>query len=176
MNGRRILWVPLVLFILLAAFLMYGLAVPKDNNITSKMVGTRVPDFALASAVPGVPGFTSAELAQGKPHLVNIFASWCIPCASEAPQLRQIAAAGIPIVGIAIRDRPEELANFLAHYGNPFQKIGADNQSQTQLAFGSSGVPESFVVDGHGKIRHQTIGPINPQDVADVVAAVEHAR
>jgi cytochrome c biogenesis protein CcmG/thiol:disulfide interchange protein DsbE len=175
MNGQRIKWVPLVAFILLAAFLMYGLAAPKNNSITSKMVGARIPEFTLPAATAGVPGVTSAELAQGKPHLINIFASWCIPCISEAPQLKQIADAGVPIVGIAIRDRPEAVADFLQRYGNPFQKIGGDAQSQVQIALGSSGVPESFVVDGKGNIVMQTIGPINPGDVEKVIAAVRNA-
>jgi cytochrome c biogenesis protein CcmG/thiol:disulfide interchange protein DsbE len=98
-----------------------------------------------------------------------------VPCAAEAPQLRQIADAGVPIVGIAIRDRPEAVAGFLQRYGNPFQRIGADNASQVQIAMGSSGVPESFVVDGKGRIVQQTIGPINPDDVAGVIAAVKNA-
>ncbi len=122
-----------------------------------------------------MPGLTSAELAQGKPHLVNIFASWCVPCAAEAPQLRQIAEAGVPVVGIAIRDRPEAVADFLQRYGNPFERIGVDDQSKVQIAMGSSGVPESFVVDGKGRIVQQTIGPINPGDVANVIAAVRNA-
>jgi cytochrome c biogenesis protein CcmG/thiol:disulfide interchange protein DsbE len=175
MKGQTIKWVPLVAFILLAAFLMYGLAKPDTTSITSKMVGARIPDFTLPAATPGVPGLASAELAQGKPHLVNIFASWCIPCASEAPQLKQIAEAGVPIVGIAIRDKPDAVAGFLQRYGNPFVKIGADNQSQVQIALGSSGVPESFVVDGKGNIVQQTIGPINADDVARVIAAVKNA-
>jgi cytochrome c biogenesis protein CcmG/thiol:disulfide interchange protein DsbE len=175
MNGRKIMWVPLVAFILLAAFLMYGLAAPRNSNITSKMVGARLPAFALPPATQGVPGLSSADLATGTPHLVNIFASWCIPCVSEAPQLRAIAQAGVPIVGIAIRDRPDAVADFLERYGNPFQKIGADNQSQVQIALGSSGVPESFVVDGKGNIVQQTIGPINQDDVAKVIAAVRNA-
>jgi cytochrome c biogenesis protein CcmG/thiol:disulfide interchange protein DsbE len=175
MKGQTIKWAPLVIFILLASFMMYGLAKPSSTSITSKMIGARMPDFSLPAATPGVPGVSSAELAQGKPHLVNIFASWCVPCAAEAPQLRQIADAGVPIVGIAIRDRPEAVAGFLQRYGNPFQKIGADNASQVQIAMGSSGVPESFVVDGKGNIVQQTIGPINPDDVAGVIAAVKNA-
>ncbi|UAK26347.1 redoxin family protein [Sphingomonas nostoxanthinifaciens] len=176
MSGRPILWAPLVAFILLAAFLTYGLAKPDDTNITSKMVGAAVPPFRLPPATPGMPGLASADLAAGKPHLVNIFASWCVPCAAEAPQLRAIADAGVPIVGIAVRDRPEALADFLHRYGNPYARIGSDNASQVQMALGSSGVPETFVVDGRGMIRRQTIGPINPQDVADTIAAVQAAR
>jgi cytochrome c biogenesis protein CcmG, thiol:disulfide interchange protein DsbE len=175
-NGRRILWLPLVAFILLLSGLTYGLARPDDRSITSKVVGAEVPAFALPAAVPGVPGLSSADLTQGEPHLVNLFASWCVPCIAEAPQIERIAKAGVPVVGIAIRDRPEALARFLKRHGNPFSRIGADNMSQVQMAFGSSGVPESFVVDGRGRIVRQTIGPINPQDVDAVIAAVRAAR
>jgi len=169
-------WAPLVAFILLASALTYGLAKPDDRTIHSKMVGATVPSFTLRPALQTVPGLSSADLATGKPHLVNIFASWCLPCIAEAPQLKAISDAGIPVVGIAVRDRPEALQRFLDRNGNPFRAIGADDASQVQMAFGSSGVPESFVVDGKGQIRHQTIGPINPQDVADVIAAVQAAR
>jgi cytochrome c biogenesis protein CcmG/thiol:disulfide interchange protein DsbE len=174
--NERVKWVPLVAFILLGSALTYGLAKPDDTNITSKMIGASVPSFVLPSATAGLPGLASSELAGGKPHLVNIFASWCVPCVAEAPQLKAIADAGVPVVGIAVRDKPDALARFLGRNGNPFRAIGADDASQVQMAFGSSGVPESFVVDGKGMIRQQTIGPINPQDVAGVIAAVKAAR
>ncbi len=174
MRGR-VKWVPLIAFILLASALTYGLAKPNSTNITSKMIGASVPAFALPPATAGLPGLSNADLATGQPHLVNIFASWCVPCVAEAPQLKQIADAGVPIVGIAIRDQPDAVADFLQRYGNPFQRIGADKQSQVQLALGSSGVPESFVVDGKGKIVQQTIGGINPADVPGVIAAVRNA-
>ena len=169
-------WTPLVAFILLASALTYGLAKPANHNITSQMIGASVPAFKLPPATPGLPGVASADLANGQPHLVNFFASWCVPCVAEAPQLKAIADAGVPIIGIAVRDRPEAVARFLQRHGNPFRAIGADNASQVQMAMGSSGVPESFVVDGKGNILQQTIGPINPQDVAGMIAAVKAAR
>ena len=174
--NERMKWGPLIAFILLGSALTYGLAKPNDTNITSKMIGASVPSFVLPPATAGLPGLSSSDLATGKPHLVNIFASWCVPCVAEAPQLKAIADAGVPVVGIAVRDKPEALVRFLARNGNPFRAVGADDASQVQLAFGSSGVPESFVVDGKGMIRQQTIGPINPQDVAGVIAAVKAAR
>lgn len=169
-------WAPLVIFILLGSALTYGLAKPDSTNIQSKMIGASVPSFTLPAAMPGLPGLASGDLSMGKPHLVNIFASWCVPCAAEAPQLKAIADAGVPVMGIAVRDRPEALQRFLTRNGNPFRAIGADDASQVQMAMGSSGVPESFVVDGKGQILHQVIGPINPEDVAGIVAAVKAAR
>jgi len=173
---NRLKWVPLIVFILLGVALSYGLSKPSNTNITSKMIGASVPAFTLPPATSGLPGLASADLANGKPHLVNIFASWCVPCIAEAPQLKAIADAGVPVVGIAVRDRPEAVARFLSRHGNPFRAIGADDASQVQMALGSSGVPESFVVDGQGRILQQTIGPINPQDVPGVIAAVKGAR
>ena len=169
-------WAPLVLFILLASALTYGLAKPDSTNIRSKMIGASVPTFTLPPATPRLPGLASSDLAAGQPHLVNIFASWCVPCAAEAPQLKAIADAGVPVMGIAVRDRPEALQRFLARHGNPFRAIGADDASQVQMALGSSGVPESFVVDGKGRILSQVIGPINADDVAGIVAEVRAAR
>ena len=169
-------WAPLVVFILLGSALTYGLAKPDTRNIQSKMIGASVPSFTLPPATAGLPGLASSDLATGQPHLLNIFASWCIPCAAEAPQLKAIADAGVPVVGIAVRDRPEALARFLARNGNAFRAIGADDASQVQMAMGSSGVPESFVVDGKGRILSQVIGPINPQDVASLIAEVKAAR
>lgn len=169
-------WAPLVIFILLGSALTYGLAKPESSNIRSKMVGVSVPSFTLPAAVPGLPGLASSDLANGQPHLVNIFASWCIPCIAEGPQLKRIAGAGVPIVGVAVRDRPEPLQRFLARNGNPFRAIGADDASQVMMAMGASGVPESFIVDGKGRILQQQIGAINPEDVAGIVAAAKAAR
>lgn len=175
MTGAR-KWAPLVIFILLAAGLTYGLAKPESHTIRSKMIGVSVPSFSLPAVVPGLPGLSSSDLANGQPHLVNVFGSWCVPCMAEAPQLRRIADAGVPIVGVAVRDTPADLQRFLARAGNPFRAIGADDASQVMIAFGSSGVPESFVVDGQGRIVQQQIGPINPEDVDGIVAAVKAAR
>lgn len=176
--GRRpwLLWVPLIGFILLATIFIIGLRKPDDPTIASKMIGATVPTFALPSATDGVSGLTSADLTNGTPHLVNIFASWCVPCAAEAPQLEALARNGVPIVGIAIRDRPNDVAGFLTRYGNPYARIGSDTTSKVQIALGSSGVPETFVVDGKGVIRLQKIGPILAEDVAEVQAALVAAR
>jgi cytochrome c biogenesis protein CcmG/thiol:disulfide interchange protein DsbE len=126
--------------------------------------------------LPGRAGLSSADLATGKPRLVNIFASWCVPCIAEAPVLGQLKARGIVIDGIAIRDRPEDIAEFLRNNGDPYDKIGADERSSVQLALGSSGVPESFVVDGRGIIRYQHVGPIMPQDLDKILAELERAK
>jgi len=173
---RLVLWLPLLVFVALAATLAYRLYRPAEPVIRSKLVGKPVPAFALPQAVPGKPALDSAALAAGQPRLLNVFASWCIPCMAEAPQLAALAGRGIPIDAVAIRDRPEDIAAFLARWGDPFQRIGSDKNSSVQLALGSSGVPETFVIDGRGIIRHQHIGEIRAEHVPELVRAYEAAR
>lgn len=176
MKRRLILWAPLVVFAIFVAVVAIGLYAPTDRAIQSQLIGDPVPDFALAPALPGRPGLSSADLRRGEPRVVNIFASWCVPCRAEAPQLAELERRGVPIDGIAVRDRPQDLAAFLATWGDPFRTIGADNDRRVQLELGSAGVPETFVIDGYGIIRHQHIGAINPQDVPAIIAAYEAAR
>ena len=155
---------------------IWGLVRPADCEVASAFIGKPLPEFALQAAVEGQPGLVRADLANGQPHLLNIFASWCVPCAVEAPQLAQLRRQGAEVVGVAIRDRPEELAAFLARNGNPFTRIGADNLSSIQFALGSSGVPESFVIDGKGVIRYQHIGDIRPEDVPLILRKLAEAQ
>ena len=176
MKRRLVLWVPLLVFALFVATVAIGLYAPSDRTIRSKMIGQSVPDFVLPPSLPDRPGLAGADLRNGEPHIVNVFASWCIPCIAEAPQLLAIAARGIPIDAVAIRDRPQDVAAFLSKWGDPYARIGADTDSRVQMAFGSSGVPETFVVDGNGIIRYQHIGDIRPEHVPEIVAAYEAAR
>jgi cytochrome c biogenesis protein CcmG/thiol:disulfide interchange protein DsbE len=164
------------LFAALLVIVAWGLHSPGERVIRSKLVGKPMPDFALAQAVPTHRTLRSADLQRGRPRLVNIFASWCVPCRAEAGQLLALKAKGVPIDAIAIRDKPEDITAFLQRWGDPFERIGSDPESQVQLALGSAGVPETFVVDGKGIIRYQHIGAIGDQDLADVLAAYEAAR
>ena len=174
--SRAVRLLPVFLLLLLVAGFVWRLANPADPVVRSQLVGQPVPQFELPPAVPGKPGLSSADLSAGEPQLVNIFASWCIPCIVEAPVLEQLHRSGVPIDAIAIRDRPEDVAAFLREHGDPFRRIGADDHSRVQLALGSSGVPESFVVDGRGIIRYQHVGPIAPADVPKILAEMEKAR
>ena len=169
-------WLPLVALVGFLGLAGYMLTKPKDEFVESRMVGKPLPFFTLDPAVPDRPGLASRDFATGKPRLLNIFASWCVPCAAEAPQLKALAARGVDIAGIAIRDRPEDVANFLSQYGNPYTRIGSDPISEVQLGIGSSGVPETFVIDAKGVIRYQHIGDIRPEHVPVLLAELEKAR
>lgn len=172
---RVFLWGLVALCVGVFGLFAYQLSQPKDDFIQSAMIGKPMPQLDLRPAVDGLPGLTTADLANGRPKLVNVFASWCIPCRVEAPQLEALRQNGVDIVAIAIRDRPEDLAQFFAVYGNPFTRVGADDVSEVQLSIGSSGVPETFVVDGRGIIRYQHIGEIRPEHVALLMAKLQEA-
>ncbi|WP_033073049.1 DsbE family thiol:disulfide interchange protein [Sphingopyxis sp. MWB1] len=173
MKKHWLLFVPLAILGLLFGAFLYRLTTPAETLVQSHWIDKPMPLFNLPPATAGVPGLKSADLADGKPRLVNIFASWCIPCRAEAPQLEALKKAGVPIDGIAIRDRPEDVAQFLKEYGNPFDRIGSDMQSSVQIALGSSGVPESFLVDGKGIIREQIQGVILAEHVPEILAKLE---
>ncbi len=172
---RWLLWLPLALFVLIVAVVISGLIHPASTDIRSQLVGTPMPEFSLPAAVPSHPPLARADM-KGGPRLINIFASWCLPCAVEGRQLMTLKRAGVVIDGIAVRDRPEDLVPFLARNGDPYSRIGGDKNSGVQLALGSSGVPESFVVDAHGVIRLQHIGDIRAEQVPEILAAIEAAK
>ncbi len=169
------LWIPLGLFAFFAGLAAYMLTQEKDQFVESTMIGQPLPAFALQPAFSELPGAAKADFT-GRPKLLNIWASWCLPCIAEAPQLEALQRQGVDIIGIAIRDRPADVANFLARHGNPYTRIGSDPISEVQLAIGSSGVPETFVIDGNGVIRYQHIGDIRESDVPKLLAELEKAR
>lgn len=173
---RALLFLPLAMLVAFVGAVGWRLAKPADEVISSKLVGEALPKFALPPMLAGRPALASGDMAGGEPRLLNIFASWCVPCIAEAPVLMELKRRGVAIDAIAVRDRPEAVAQFLARHGDPFGRIGSDVDSRVQLALGSSGVPESFVVDGRGVIRFQHVGPIEPGDVAAILAELEKAR
>jgi len=175
-SAKLFVWIPLVLFIGIAALAAYMLTQPKDEFVQSQMVGKSLPEMDLRPATQDRPGVSIANFRDGKPKLLNVWASWCLPCIAEAPQLEELKANGVEIIGIAIRDRQTDVTNFLGRYGNPYTRIGADDLSEVQLEIGSSGVPETFVIDGQGIIRHQHIGDIRESDVPMLMEKLREAQ
>jgi cytochrome c biogenesis protein CcmG/thiol:disulfide interchange protein DsbE len=173
---RIALWAPLAIFALLFAVVASGLIRPASTTIKSAMVGKPLPRFALPPIVAGKAGVASVTFGQGQPRLLNVFASWCVPCIAEAPQLMRLKALGVPIDGLAVRDTGPAVAAFLKRNGDPYARIGSDAQSAVQLSLGSSGVPETFVVDGRGVVVKQVIGDIHAENVPEILQALKEAR
>jgi cytochrome c biogenesis protein CcmG/thiol:disulfide interchange protein DsbE len=174
--SRGLRLIPIVLLVWLVIGLASRLVRPPSPEIPSRMVNYPVPQFDLAPAMPGKPGLKTADFATGGPHLLNVFASWCVPCIGEAPVLNDLRHRGVKIEAIAVRDTPDAITIFLAHNGDPYERIGGDPQSNVQMALGSSGVPETFLVDSHGIIRRQYIGPLNPSNIPGVLRELEQVR
>lgn len=170
-----LIWAPLAIFAFLGGIFLYGLTDPKDEFVRSRMIGKPLPAFNFPSATSGIEGLSNTDFADGKPRMLNIFGSWCIPCKAEAPMLEQMKDAGVEIHAIAVNDKPENVADFLAEHGNPFGRIGAADMA-FQVQLGSSGVPETFIVNGKGVIVYQHIGDIRPEHVEDLVDRWRAAR
>ena len=174
--SRLLRFLPLVVLAAFVVAVAWRLSKPAEEEIRSQLIGQPVPAFVLAPALPGRAGLASAELAAGEPRMINVFASWCVPCIAEAPLLMELKRQGVAIDAVAVRDRQEDVAAFLARHGDPFDRIGSDPESRVQLELGSSGVPESFIVDGKGIIRYQHMGPIEPDDVPIIMREWEAAK
>jgi cytochrome c biogenesis protein CcmG, thiol:disulfide interchange protein DsbE len=132
------------------------------RGVPSALLGKPPPDFALPPLEGAErPALASADLqGAGRPVLVNFFASWCMPCVIEHPQLMRLARAGVPVLGIAYKDKPEDSLGFLRRHGNPFARLGMDQPGRVAIDWGVYGVPETYLVDKSGLIRWRWAGPI----------------
>ncbi|MEJ0018678.1 MAG: DsbE family thiol:disulfide interchange protein [Acetobacteraceae bacterium] len=131
------------------------------HGIPSMLIGKTLPAFTLPGQSPG-GGFSSADVtAAGKPALINFFASWCIPCVQEAPVLMALKQQGLPIWGIAYKDKTAATGDFLAQNGDPYTRIARDEPGSTAIDFGLYGVPETYVVDRTGIVRWRWAGGLS---------------
>jgi cytochrome c biogenesis protein CcmG, thiol:disulfide interchange protein DsbE len=172
-RGR--LWIaliPVIGFAALALLFWRGLS-GDPSTIPSALIGKPVPEFALP-AITGdtIPGFDSAALKQGGVSVVNVWASWCIPCREEQAVLTELAKrTDIKLYGINYKDEAENARRFLGSLGQPFAAIGADESGRVGVDWGVYGVPETYVVDGKGIIRFKWIGPLSSEAIAGPFAA-----
>ncbi len=158
----RIRWLalmPPVAFAGLAAVFMAGMLRDDPDALPSARLGEIAPDVVLAP-LAGLDGWDADILREPGVKLVNFWASWCAPCRVEHPNLELLAAEGVTIYGVNYKDRPEAAVAFLNELGNPFAAVGADDSGRTGLDWGLYGVPETFVIDGDGRIVLRLAGPI----------------
>ena len=160
---KRLLFIlPVIGFMALVGFFAIGLT--KDpKELPSALIDRPLPAFALPgieAVAGGGPGFANTAIT-GQPSILNVFASWCAACPQEHPVLTRIAKEGVPVFGLAWKDKPADSREWLGRFGNPYTKVAADEAGRTAIDLGVTGVPESFIVDGKGRVRYKVIGPIS---------------
>jgi cytochrome c biogenesis protein CcmG, thiol:disulfide interchange protein DsbE len=166
---RRLLYILPVLAFAAAAAVFYARLGHDPQRLPSALIDKSVPQFTLPSPLEGQPGLSTEDLT-GRVVLVNVFASWCLPCGVEHPLLTQLAKEkGIPIYAINYKDKTDDARRWLAQLGNPFERIGQDLDGRVAIEWGVYGVPETFVVDREGRIRHRHAGPLMQKDVDEVI-------
>jgi cytochrome c biogenesis protein CcmG/thiol:disulfide interchange protein DsbE len=164
---RLIFLAPVAFFGLLIAAFAAGLG-RDPTKLPSTLIDKPLPAFELPAVRPGDSGLKSSDGA-GQPHLLNVFASWCVSCRVEHPVLLQLKAQGVAIDGLDWKDEPTDGAKYLADQGDPYRLAGNDKTGRAGIDLGVAGVPETFVVDGRGRVRYKVIGPISPEDWAGVI-------
>jgi cytochrome c biogenesis protein CcmG/thiol:disulfide interchange protein DsbE len=176
-RGRLGVALPFLIFAGLAGLFWYALQTGDPSKLPSPLLGKPVPDFTLApldglKAADGaeIASFTAADLATGKPTIVNVFASWCVPCLQEHPMLMALAEEpGIRLYGINYKDDPAAARRFLGRYGNPYDRAGADASGRVAIDFGVYGVPETYVIAGDGKIAYRHVGPLTEEAISEKI-------
>jgi cytochrome c biogenesis protein CcmG/thiol:disulfide interchange protein DsbE len=172
-----LIFLPLVLFAALMALFLVRLYSGDAALLPSALIGRQVPAFVLppVEGLPGKQGFSDADLRQGKVTLVNVFASWCVPCHQEHELIMRLSAdpvlirAGVRLFGLAYKDDPANIRRFLAEAGDPFARIGADRKGRAAIDWGVYGVPETFIVKGDGTIAYRYVGPVTEDSYRESV-------
>jgi cytochrome c biogenesis protein CcmG/thiol:disulfide interchange protein DsbE len=165
--------IPVVVFLVVAIGLAIGLT-RDPSTLPSALIDQPVPEFDLPPLMdgPDARGLASGDL-KGKVQLVNVFASWCGPCRVEHPVLMKLAADGYAIQGLNYKDAPDDARAFLAELGDPYDRIGTDRSGRTGIDWGVYGVPETFVIDAEGKVRHKHVGPLQARDLEKLLPLLE---
>ena len=168
---------PAAAFVLTAAvfawILYQGQFMGRDPSILpSALIDKPAPEFTLPPLRAGGPGLSSTDLA-GQVSVVNVFASWCVPCKAEHPLLMRLREDGAAaLYGLNYKDERADAVTWLDRLGGPYDRIGADRDGRVAIDWGVYGVPETFILDGEGRIRYKHVGPITPADYEDVILPI----
>lgn len=174
---------PVAIFAAIAGLFFFALQKGDPSKLPSALIGRPAPVVDLPP-VPGlesggaqVQGFKTSDIGRGKPAVVNFFASWCLPCADEHPQLvTLVRRTGVTLIGINNKDQPANAVRFLKLHGNPYAAVGADANGRAAIEWGVYGMPETFIVDGNGTVVFKHVGPISPESLEQkVLPALEKA-
>ncbi|HXM31332.1 MAG TPA: DsbE family thiol:disulfide interchange protein [Xanthobacteraceae bacterium] len=180
-SRRVVVALPLLIFIALASLLFFRLGSGDPSRLPSALIGKPAPSLSL-SALGGlmrdgapVPGLDPSKF-KGQITLVNVWASWCLPCHAEHPQLMRLAAdPRLQLVGINYKDAAENARRFLGRYGNPFSAVGVDQNGRSAIEWGVYGVPELFLIGRDGRIAYKQVGPITDETLPELTREIEKA-
>lgn len=185
-RSKWVIYLPLALFLLIAALFVKGLTNEKGGRyIPSSLIGKPIPEFALApmdglTTTDGaaMPTFSSAELKRGQVSIVNVWSSWCGSCRFEHKFLERLAKeSGAAIYGLNYKDTAGDGRGFLARFGNPYRAVGMDARGRVGIDLGVYGVPETFVIDGQGIIRYKLPGPVDDNIIdKELLPAIRKAQ
>ncbi len=183
-RSRLLAALPLAAFLALGGLFLFALFSGDPSKLPSALIGRPVPAFVLPPveglmrAEAPVPGFATTDLAAGTVTIVNVWASWCGPCHEEHPFLTALAERSqAPLFGIDYKDDPAEARRFIGRYGNPYTRVGADRSGRVAVDWGVYGVPETFIVDGRGRIAYKHVGPITAEAIEqNRLPAIARAR
>lgn len=166
---RLFFLLPLAIFLGMAVYFAIGLT--KDPRILpSALLDQPVPNFDLPALKPEKPGLATADL-KGQVSIVNVFASWCVPCRAEHPLWMKLAESGeVPIHAINWKDQRPAAIAWLEELGDPYSRIGYDVDNKAGIEWGVYGVPETYVIDREGRIRYKHVGPMFPETYSDIIA------
>lgn len=172
---RLLFLLPVLVFLVIAGYLLWGLNPDRDpTNVPTALLDKPVPEFEL----PPIEGMDSGGLktadltGQGEPVLLNVFASWCVPCRAEHPIIVRLGEdEGVPVYGLNYKDEPEDARQWLNTLGNSYTQIGAmpEDLASTGIELGIYGVPETYVIDGEGRIRYKHVGAISSRDLRETI-------
>ncbi|EEV0216165.1 thiol:disulfide interchange protein DsbE [Escherichia coli] len=164
---RKVLLIPLIIFLAIAAALLWQLARNAEGddptNLELALIGKPVPKFRLESLDNPGQFYQADVLTQGKPVLLNVWATWCPTCRAEHQYLNQLSAQGIRVVGMNYKDDRQKAISWLKELGNPYALSLFDGDGMLGLDLGVYGAPETFLIDGNGIIRYRHAGDLNPR-------------
>ena len=178
-SGKRrrniLMLLPLIVFLALAALFLVRLWSGDPSRLPSALIGRAAPPTDLPPLAglqrdgKAVPGFSNAAFP-GELTLVNVWASWCVPCADEVPFLEQLSKdKRIKLVGINYKDPTDNARRFLNRYGNPFVAVGVDASGRTSIDWGVYGVPETYLIGRDGTIAYKLVGPVTAENLVQVL-------
>lgn len=176
---RRLLYfVPVIAFVVLAVVFFRSLNGPPPSELPSMLVDRPAPETRLPALDGASTAFAPADLRAGHVTILNVWASWCVPCRAEAPALAELAQVkGVALYGMVYRDSAKAARQYLVDVGNPFSRLDIDRDGRAGIEWGIYGVPETFVIDGKGIVRLRFAGPIVGDTLDTVILpAIARAR